>query len=81
MRERLHLVLSEARPLPAFDPRPRLDVRHRVLALAGAGEVVARFSGVLAGQPDLEDAVDTEGFVLVAVDGVCGGYSLVSALA
>lgn len=72
VREGLHVLSGKAAALPALDPRPGLDVGHRVLALAGTGEVVARALGrVLAGQADLEHAVDAQGFVLVAVDGVC----------
>ena len=70
MREGLHLLGAEAAPLPAFHPRPRLDVCHRVLALARAGQVVARFAGEFARQADFQHAVDAQGFVLVAVDGV-----------
>lgn len=72
VRERLHVFLAEPAALPALDPRPRLDVRHAVLALALAGEVVAGFFavGVDARQADLEHAVDAQGLVLVAVDGV-----------
>jgi len=70
MREVLHLLLGEARPLPALDPRPGLDVGHAVLALAVAGQVLARLARVLAGQLDLEHAVDAQGFFLEALDGV-----------
>ena len=72
VREGLHIVLGEARELVALDPGPGADVGDGVLALAVAGQVVAGFAGVLAAQLDLEDAVDAEGFVAEAVDGVCG---------
>lgn len=71
MREGLHVVLCEARELVALDPGPGADVGDGVLALAVAGQVVARLAGVLAAQLDLEDAVDAEGFVAEAVDCVC----------
>lgn len=68
--ERLHVLLAEAgEPVP-LDPRPRADVRDRVFAFAVAGQVLARLAGVLAAQLDLEDAVDSEGFVAETVDGV-----------
>jgi hypothetical protein len=71
MREVLHLLLREARLLPALDPRPSLDVSNAVLALALAGEVLARLAtGVLAGQLNFEHAVDAQGFFLEALDGV-----------
>ena len=70
MREVLHLLLCEARLLPALDPRPGLDVGDAVLALAVAGEVLARLAGVLAGQLDLEHAVDAQGLFLEALNGV-----------
>lgn len=53
MREILHLLLREACPLPALDPRPRLDVGDAVLALAVAGQVLARLTRVFSGQLDL----------------------------
>jgi hypothetical protein len=68
--EGLHVLGREAAALPAFDPRPCLDVGDAVFALALAGEVVSWLACVFAGQADLEDAVDAEGFVLVSVDGV-----------
>jgi len=70
MREVLHLLLREACLLPALDPRPGLDVGDAVLALAVAGQVLARLAGVLAGQLDLEHAVDAQGFFLEAFNGV-----------
>lgn len=70
MREVLHLLLREARLLPALDPRPGLDVGDAVLALAVAGQVLARLARVFAGQLDLEHAVDAQGFFLEALDGV-----------
>jgi hypothetical protein len=71
--EGLHVLGREAAALPAFDPRPCLDVRDTVFALTLAGEVVSWLARVFAGQADLEDAVDAEGFVLVSVDGVYAG--------
>lgn len=68
--ERLHLVLGEAAEAPSFHPRPGADVRDRVLALAVAGEVLARRAGELARQVDFEDAVDPQGFVFKALDRV-----------
>ena len=70
MRELLHLILREASLLPTLDPRPGLDVRNAVLALAVAGQVLARLAGVFAGEMDLEHAVDAQGFFLEALDGV-----------
>jgi hypothetical protein len=70
MRERLHVLLSETSLLPALNPRPSLDVGDAVLALTFAGEVLALFAGVLARELDLEHAVDAQGFVAEALDGV-----------
>ena len=70
MRELVDLLLREARALPALDPRPGLDVGHAVLALTVASQVLARLARVLAGQLDLEHAVDTQGFFLETLDGV-----------
>lgn len=93
MRERLHILLGEARALPALDPGPGLHVGNAVLALAVAGEVLARGARVLARELDLEHAVDAQSLVAEAVDGVgdllgrgaaevvylaCGGSGLVA---
>ena len=71
MRKGLHVLLAEAGKLPALDPGPGTDVGDGVLALAVAGEEVARLARVLAAELDLEHAVDAEGFVAETVDGVC----------
>lgn len=71
MGELIHLVLGETRSLPAFDPRPGLQVGHADATLAVAGQIVARFAREFARQPDFEDTVDPERFVTVPVDGVC----------
>jgi len=73
MRKRLHIILREPTELISLDPRPRLDVCDAVLALSVAGKVVAGLAGVFARELDLEHAVDAEGLVLEAVDGVCVG--------
>lgn len=70
MRERLHVFLREPSPLPALDPWPSLHVGNTVLALAIAGEVLALDTGVLARKLNLENAVDAEGLVAEALDGV-----------
>ena len=70
MRELLHLILREASLLPTLDPRPGLDVRNAVLALAVASEVLAFFAGVLSRELDFEHAVSAQGFLLEALDGV-----------
>jgi len=70
MREILHLLLAEASLLPALNPRPRLDVGDAVLALAVAGQVLAGFAGEFAREVDFQHAVDAQGFVLEARDGV-----------
>ena len=70
MRKRLHIPLLETRKLPPFHPRPRPDVRNAVLALAIAGEIVAWLAGVFSREVDLEDAVDAQGLVAEALDGV-----------
>jgi hypothetical protein len=76
MRERTHLLLGEATPLPALDPRPRPDVRNGVLALSLASQVVARLARVFTREVDLEHAVDAEGFVSEAVDRICVAKSV-----
>jgi len=70
MRELLHLLLEEPAPLPSLDPRPRANVRDGILALALAGQVLARLTGVLAREADLEHAVDAQGLVVEPIDGV-----------
>lgn len=65
-----------------LDPRPSLHVSNAVLALAIAGKVVALLAGVLAGQLDFEHAVDAQGLVAEALDGVgdllgCGAGEVV----
>ena len=71
MRESLHILLRKRRTaVPALHPRPRLDVRHAILALAFAGEVLLGLAGVFAAELDIEHAEDTQGFVFEAVDGV-----------
>ena len=71
MRERLHVVLSKAGETPALDPGPSPNVGDRVFAFAVASEVIFGFAGVFARELDFENAVDAEGFVLEAFDGVC----------
>ena len=84
MRKRLHVLLAEAGKLPPLDPRPGANVGDGVLALAVAGEEVARLARVLAAELDLEHAVDTESFVAETLDGVWvfvkGGVKRVSML-
>jgi hypothetical protein len=70
MWERLHVLFGEPSLLPALDPRPSLDIGNAVLAFAFAGEVVALFAGVFARELDFEHAVDAQGFVAEALDGV-----------
>ena len=71
MRKLIHILLRKRRiAVPALHPRPRLDIRDTVLALALAGEVVARLAGVFAAEVDLEHAEDAQGLVFEAVDGV-----------
>ena len=70
MRKVLHLLLGETGALPALDPRPGLNVGDAVLTLAVAGQVIARLACILAGQLDLEHAVDAQGFVLEAFNGI-----------
>lgn len=72
MWEGLHVFLAEATECPSLDPRPGSDIRDRVFAFAVAGQVLARLTGVLAAQLDLEDAVDAEGLIAESFDGVCG---------
>ena len=73
MRERFHIFLRKAGEFVAFDPRPGADVGDAVFAFAVAGEVVAGLACVFAAEVDLEHAVDAEGFVAEAVDGVYMG--------
>lgn len=70
MRERFHLLLREPRLLPALDPRPSLDIRNRVLALAVARKIVLRLIRVLAAEMDLQHTVHPQRLVLEARDGV-----------
>lgn len=77
MRERLHLLFRESSSLPAFHPWPSLNICHRIFAFAGTGEVFARTVAVDSRKTDFENAVDAEGFVLVAVDCVCSAEKLV----
>ena len=70
MRQLLHLLLWHARELPAFHPWPRRYISDTILPLPVTREVIPRLSRVFAGKVDLEDAVDAEGLVAEAVDGV-----------
>ena len=70
MRELVHLLLGEAGKRPALDPGPGADVGDAVFAFSAAGEVFARGAGVFAREADFEHAVDAEGFVSEAFDGV-----------
>jgi hypothetical protein len=71
VRERLHVIRSETGLLPPFDPRPRLDIGHAVLALAAAGQVLTGFfARVFARELDFEHAVGAQGLLLEALDGV-----------
>ena len=68
----LHVFLTEARESPTLDPGPGANIGNRVFAFAVTGQVIARLAGILATQLNLEDAVDTEGFVAETFDCVCG---------
>lgn len=70
MRESLQLLLGEAAEAPSFHPRPGANVRDRVFALAGSGEVFARRARVFTGQADFQYAIDAESFVSESLDGV-----------
>jgi hypothetical protein len=72
MWERLHVLLREARELPGFNPRPSPNVRDGVFALPISGQILARCAGVLATQLDFQHAIDAEGLVAEAFDGVFG---------
>ena len=63
MRKLGHLLFGEAGESPALDPGPGSDVGNGVLALAVAGQVLARLAGVLAAQADLQHAVDAQRLV------------------
>ena len=65
VREWGHLLIGEAGAFPNLDPTPRLDVGDAVLALALAGEIVARLAilGVFAAQLNLQHAKDTQSLV------------------
>ena len=78
MWEGLHVFLGEAGELPSLDPRPGADISDRVLALAVAGQVIARLAGILATQLDFQHAVDAEGFVAETFDGICGFSTVAS---
>ena len=70
MRELAPLLVREPTKLPDLDPRPRTNIRHAVLALALASEIIARLARVLAAETDLEHPEDAECLVAEAVDGV-----------
>ena len=76
MRERLHIVFSEARKLPPLNPRPGTNIRNGVLPLAITGKIVPRLTGVLARQADLQYAIDPQCLVLEALDGVFPNQSV-----
>lgn len=56
--------------LPRLDPWPGSDVSNAVLALAISGEVIALLACILAGEVDLEDAVDTQCLIAKSINGV-----------
>ncbi len=70
MRERLHILFTETSEFPSLNPRPGANIRYAVFAFAVASEVFAWGTGVFAGEMDLENAVDAEGFVAETFDGV-----------
>ena len=70
MWEGFHIFLAESTECPTLDPRPGTNISDGVFALAITGQVIARFAGVLAAQLYLQDAIDTEGFIAEAFDGV-----------
>ena len=70
VRKLSHLLFREAAESPALDPGPGADVSDGVLALAVAGQIVARLAGVLAAEPDLQHAVHAQRLVHEARDRV-----------
>lgn len=80
MRERCHLLLRETRHFPPFYPRPGANISNAVLALPISREVFSRLTGILAGKPDLKDAVDAESLALEALDSVYRDNLLASRL-
>lgn len=70
MWELADLLLGKAALLPVLDPWPRLDIRNAELALAVAGQILARLTSVLAGKVDFEDTEDAQSLVAEAVDSV-----------
>ena len=48
MRERFHILMTETREFPTFNPRPGADICNAVFAFAVTGEVFAWGTGVFA---------------------------------
>ena len=57
-RELTHLLLRKTTPLPAFHPRPGLEIRNADGSFAAARKPVAWFTRVFAREADLENAED-----------------------
>ena len=71
MRKRCHLFVREATEFPSLHPRPGANISNAILALPLTCEVLSRLAGKLAREADLEHAVDAEGLILEALDGIC----------
>lgn len=72
MRKRLDILLRKPTPLPPLDPRPSLDIRHTILPLPLACQILPGLPvrGVLAAQLDFEHSVNPQSFFLESLDGV-----------
>lgn len=69
MREWLHVFfLRESGKRVSLDPRPRADVRDRVLASTIACQKVFFLTGVFAAQVNLQHAVHTERLIPEAIN-------------
>ena len=71
MRKRLHVLFGKAGVGVALDPWPGPNVGDRIFTLTLTSQIVAGFACVLARQLDFEYAVDAEGFVPEALNGIC----------
>ena len=68
MREFIHFLLLKFTEGPAFYPRPRTDISNAVFAFPVPGQIFARLTSILAGEVYLKDAVDSQGFIVKALD-------------
>jgi len=78
MRELLHFFLSKSTEFISFNPWPSSNISNGILPLARSCKVIAGFAGIPSRQTNLQYAIDTEGLIVEAVNGIYSTLSQIS---